>query len=162
ANWDTGVPNSVDAVASFGTLDITADTVINLGGNKTAGTIRFGDTTPSNNWSIAAGNTLTLDVTAGNPIIDVANASLIPLPAVNLSVDTLTRNTGAVVSFTLPTARGITPTTASIPNINGILGAWATIGAGATATWASNDGTGKIVGLTTFTDVTGTPTINSD
>src|SRR6266516_8155120 len=54
ANWNTApiIPNAVDAVADFGALDITADTIITLDGNKTAGTLLFGDRAPSHNWII--------------------------------------------------------------------------------------------------------------
>jgi fibronectin-binding autotransporter adhesin len=81
--------------------------------------------------------------------------------AVNLNLGTFTRTIGGALSLTLPTAGGISAANASIPNVNGILGAWATIGSGATATWAANDGTGKIVAYTGFTNVTGAPTIAS-
>jgi hypothetical protein len=62
-NWDGGVPDSVDAVADFSRLDIPGDTTVNLNGNKTAGTMIFGDTVrpfppgippgPAHNWIVA-------------------------------------------------------------------------------------------------------------
>jgi fibronectin-binding autotransporter adhesin len=80
--------------------------------------------------------------------------------AVNLSLGTVARTTGAVVKFTLPTAGNLSAT--NIPNVNGIIGGWATIGVNDTATWASNDGAGNIVGYSAFTNVTGdTPAIVS-
>jgi fibronectin-binding autotransporter adhesin len=80
--------------------------------------------------------------------------------AVNLSLGTISRSTGSVVKFTFPTAGNLSAASASIPNVNGIIGGWATIGINDTATWAANDGAGNIVGYTAFTNVTGdTPTI---
>jgi fibronectin-binding autotransporter adhesin len=80
--------------------------------------------------------------------------------AVNLSLGTVTRLNHGVVNFTLPTTGTVL---ANIANTNGIIGGWATVGVGANATWAINDGSGHIVGMTSgFTDYTGAPTINAD
>jgi fibronectin-binding autotransporter adhesin len=278
------VPNAIDAIANF-TLDITADALITLDGDKTAGTLIFNDVVSSNNWILNSGNPgtskLTLDVSTGSALITVRNASAIPtsgaglIPqsatintivagndgviksgagtliltaantytggttvrfggltldfsavgapatniiaaanaltlgggltaggaaggilnvvgvnggsnsqsfastafafgnsavqvnqngatAVNLSLGTISRSTGSVVKFTLPTAGNLSASNASIPNVNGIIGGWATIGINDTATWAANDGAGNIVGYTAFTNVTGdTPAIVS-
>ena len=48
---------------------------------------------------------------------------------------------------------------ASIPNLNGIIGGWATVGTGDSASWASNDGSGNIVPYSAFTTVAAAGTI---
>ncbi len=80
--------------------------------------------------------------------------------AVNLSLGTVSRVNHGVLNLTLPTTGTVS---ANIPNVNGIIGGWATVGTGANASWAVNDGSGHIVAKTTgFTEVTGAPTILSD
>ena len=80
--------------------------------------------------------------------------------AVNLSLGTVSRVNHGVLNLTLPTTGTVS---ANIPNVNGIIGGWATVGTGANASWAVNDGSGHIVAMTSgFTDVTGAPTILSD
>ncbi len=75
--------------------------------------------------------------------------------AVNLSLGTFSRVSHGVLNFTAPTAGSISATNASIPNSNGILGGWATIGVGANANWAANDGSGNIVPYSGYTVLTG-------
>ena len=296
SNWDT-IPNAADAIANFGTLDISADTMVTLDGNFTVGTLIFGDTAPAafpgpaSNWIVNPGtpstNMLTLNVGSGTPTINVVNPTAQPInsagpPAaqsyyklfvdqtatinavlagnkglnktgygtlvltrpntytgttsvqngaltldfsaigaptnnilssgsafglggglavagngvlnvtgaiaatnsqtfsgtaidfgnnsininqnlatsVNLNLGTMSRVNHGVLNFTLPSAGTIS---ANIANVNGIIGGWATVGTGANASWAVNDGNGHIVAKTTgFTDVTGAPTILSD
>lgn len=66
----------------------------------------------------------------------------------------ITRNTGSTVDFRATT--GTLGTTAIVktaqPNVNGILGVWATVNGGADL--AANDGTGTIIAYTGYTDVT--------
>ncbi len=79
-NWGT-IPNGVNTTADFSTRNLTAEATVTLDGNFTAGSLRFGDTTPSHNWTLspgATGSSLTLKVTSGSPIIDVANATTAP------------------------------------------------------------------------------------
>src|SRR4051794_32643906 len=82
ANWDAAVPNAVDAIANF-TLDITSDSTITLDGSKTVGTLNFADLISSNNWILNPGapasSQLTLDVTAGSAVVNVANFSAVPI-----------------------------------------------------------------------------------
>ncbi len=59
------MPNGVGVTADFSTLDLTADTTVTLDGSKTASALIFGDTAPSNNWSIGAGSGGTLFLSAG-------------------------------------------------------------------------------------------------
>src|SRR5262249_34966203 len=75
-NWDTLPPNGVDAIADFSLQDLTSDATVTLDGSFTVGTLLFGDTTPSNNWTINAGSpvgTITLAVSSGSPTINVVN-----------------------------------------------------------------------------------------
>lgn len=74
--WSGGtIANGPDSTASFTGVDIAADQTITLDGNRTIGNLVFTDTTnPSNNLTISGTNTLTLDVTAGSPVINVTQA----------------------------------------------------------------------------------------
>ena len=261
---------------------------VTLDGNRTVGTMLFGDTNPSNNWILNAGSpsnsVLTLAVSSGSPLIDVANTTQDPIPSsnsinffpsvtqsatfnvviagtsgltktgdgtliftrantytgttsvkdgaltldfsasgaptsnilantsslslgggltsatggalsivgasgstisqtvaattfdfggnsisvtqngatsVSLALGTVSRTNHGSLNLTLPTSGSITATNASIANTNGIIGAWATIGTGSTASWAANNGSGTIIAYSAFTDVTGSPTISN-
>jgi fibronectin-binding autotransporter adhesin len=77
-NWSGSiVANGTDAIADFSTLNITADDTVHLDSARTIGQLKFGDTTPSNNWILdnngSAANILTLAVSAGSPTISVNN-----------------------------------------------------------------------------------------
>lgn len=76
ANWSPAtIPNATDAVANFSTLNITTNATVNLDGARIVGSLLFGDTTASNNWTIATGTggPLTLDVTTGSASVVVNN-----------------------------------------------------------------------------------------
>ena len=78
ANWSAGfVAGGVGATANFATLDLTADTTVQLDGNRTVGHLVFGDTSPNHAWNLAPGASgqLTMNVTSGNPTITVQNQS---------------------------------------------------------------------------------------
>ena len=64
-------------IADFSTLNITADDTVHLDSARTIGGLKFGDTTPSNNWILDnngnAANVLTLAVSSGSPTITVNN-----------------------------------------------------------------------------------------
>ena len=76
-NWSGGiVANGTDGIADFSTLNITADDTVHLNSARTIGQLKFGDTTPSNNWILDddnGGNILTLAVSSGSPTITVNN-----------------------------------------------------------------------------------------
>src|SRR5690349_7870087 len=57
-NWTPDVPNAIGAIGDFSTLNLTADATVSLDTNRTVGQLMFGDTTPSNNWTLgtAAGS----------------------------------------------------------------------------------------------------------
>jgi T5SS/PEP-CTERM-associated repeat protein len=78
SNWIGGVPNSVGWTADFSTLDLTADNTVLNNTFTTVGALIFGDTTPSNNWTLddngtMGGNRLTLSVNFGSPTITLNN-----------------------------------------------------------------------------------------
>lgn len=72
-NWDDGVvptPTNTTTV-DFSTVDLAADTSLVLGANRTVRVLRFGDTAGAQNWTVNAGNTITLAGTT--PTIEVKN-----------------------------------------------------------------------------------------
>ncbi len=72
-NWSGGViADGVGATADFSTLDLTGDDTVTLDGNRTVGTLLFGDTTASNNWTLSGPGGLTL-ASASTPLIQVNN-----------------------------------------------------------------------------------------
>jgi autotransporter-associated beta strand protein len=73
SNWSgTNRAYGKDKTANF-TGDLTGDRTVTLGSNRRIGNIVFTDATSSNNLTIS-GNTLTLDVSSGAPVIDVTQA----------------------------------------------------------------------------------------
>jgi fibronectin-binding autotransporter adhesin len=70
-NWQAGVsPNGADTIADFSSLDLTDDATVYVDQARTIGSMIFGDTVPSHNWSLD-GSALTLD--GVSPSITVAN-----------------------------------------------------------------------------------------
>ena len=76
-NWSPGIPDGVDAVADFSTVDLLGDATVALGTARTVGTLNFGDTDPltPGGWllSDATQQTLTLAATNNAPTIFVGN-----------------------------------------------------------------------------------------
>lgn len=75
-NWSGGaIASGVDHIADFSTLNLAAGATVTLDGSRTVGHLRFGDTTPSHDWTINAGTggSLTLAVTSDTPTINVVN-----------------------------------------------------------------------------------------
>ena len=84
ANWKNLVIGSnAGNTADFSTLDLTADATVSLDGDRTIGHLAFGDTTPSNNWTLSTGTggSLTLAVSTGTPSIAVDNRTATIHPA---------------------------------------------------------------------------------
>jgi len=75
SNWSGGIiANGVGFVADFSALDITTDRTVMLDRARTIGGLRFGDTSGSQNWTLAGDNTLTLDGGSTNvPMIAVTH-----------------------------------------------------------------------------------------
>jgi autotransporter-associated beta strand protein len=76
SNWSGGVvADGADSIADFSTLDITADDTVHLDSSRTIGSLVFGDTNPSNNWTLddngSSSNKLTLAVSSGSPSVQV-------------------------------------------------------------------------------------------
>src|SRR5262245_45005111 len=69
SNWASGIADGAGFTADFSTLNIAANLTVNLDSSRTIGNLIFGDTTVSNNWTVAnngsATNILTLDNTGG-------------------------------------------------------------------------------------------------
>jgi fibronectin-binding autotransporter adhesin len=89
-NWDTNplIPDGAGVIANFGTLDLTADATVTLDANRTAGTLVFGDTTPSNNWTLSgptAGTFLTFVATTGVPTVTVNTGTTASLNNVTIA-----------------------------------------------------------------------------
>lgn len=75
-NWlSNGVANGQGATANFATLNLGANATVTLDGARTIGGLKFGDTTPSHDWTLNTGSSgaLTLAVPSGSPVISVAN-----------------------------------------------------------------------------------------
>ena len=78
SNWLSGsIAIGTDALADFSTINLTADATVALDSARSVGVLKFGDTTPSNNWSLTndfnPANILTLSTSAGTPDIIVNN-----------------------------------------------------------------------------------------
>jgi len=97
-NWSSvTVASGVDNYADFSTLNIAGQRTVNLTSSHTIGELRFADiASPYNRWVIGgvSGSTLTLDVTAGNPVVYVGSNSTATNSAVIEGNDGL-RKTGA-------------------------------------------------------------------
>lgn len=77
-NWTGGnIADGTGATADFSTLNITANNTVHLDSARAVGFLNFGDTTPSNNWTLDNNgnslNTLTLAASSGSPVIQVKN-----------------------------------------------------------------------------------------
>lgn len=85
ANWSSSFPaNGVGFAANFNALNITADRVVTLDGARTVGTLRFGDTSGAQNWTLAGdgASTLTLDTgsTTSPSVVVSQNTARISAP----------------------------------------------------------------------------------
>jgi autotransporter-associated beta strand protein len=73
--WSGGIiADGADSTANFTGVDIAADQIITLNGNRTIGNIIFTDATTSSHNLTITGNTLTLDRTSGVPVVNVTQA----------------------------------------------------------------------------------------
>lgn len=120
----------------------TSTAALTIGG--TALTLGSGGITMNANAGAA---TITAPITLGAAQTWTNNSSSL------LTVDTISRATGMAVTFS-PGTGGIKT---SNTNTNGILGGWATVGtatgSGATADWATVDGSGNVSAYTGYTTV---------
>ena len=160
ASWVSGtIADGTDSTANFTGVNLTGNIDKPLGGsgnNRTIGNIIFTDTTPSHNLTLST-NTLTLDVSSGQPNIDVTQtgrtltisstvAGNDGLQKSGLGTLTLSGNntfTGNILisSGTLSadrTASGANPTTGALGNTQ-VTGRTATVSSGGTLNFNKTD-----------------------
>ena len=169
-NWLNGsIADGTDALADFSTINLTADATVALNSSRTVGVLKFGDTTPSNNWFLTnnsqSANILTLATSAGTPDIIVNNGDA------NISA-AIAGTQGLVIngpgSLTLSGANTYTGTTTINANAT-LIASWATGGTFAPLKGSIIDNGSltlvRNVNDTAFTGVitgTGTTTITGD
>ncbi|MDD4870920.1 MAG: DUF2341 domain-containing protein, partial [Kiritimatiellae bacterium] len=75
ARWVNGqIAYGTDETADFSQVDIGATRTVTLNGNRTIGTVHFGDFMwVDRDWVLQRAGTLTLDVTSGLPVINIVN-----------------------------------------------------------------------------------------
>ncbi len=92
--------------------------------------------------------------TTVNPGTTAVIGTQVTSGALSLALGAITQNVGGAVDFTTPTGGSITTTS---PNVNGILGGWATTGNTVSSTttgdWAATNGSGQIVTYTGYTPI---------
>src|SRR5262245_8414848 len=145
-NWTGSViANGTDAIAYFSTLNLAGDNTVHLDSPRGIGSLIFGDTTPTNNWVLdnngAAGNTLSLFVSAGAPSIVVNNQTATISLALN-PAQSVTKSgpgtlvlsgTGDNVGLTVNVATGtlmLAKTSSSTPDVHAIGGGGLTVNGG--------------------------------
>jgi len=82
ARWSGGVvADGIDSVADFSTIDITKNRAVTNDSARTIGGLTFGDVTGAQTWTLGGLDPLTLDVSAGVPLITVlTNSTTISAP----------------------------------------------------------------------------------
>ena len=138
-NWQGGgIPAGSGYTADFSTLNLSADATVTLDGARTIGNLVFGDTTPSNNWTLntGTGGSLLLSATSGTPGITVKNrtatinAALSGTQGLTVSGSGLVTFTSAGNNYTGSTAinsgtlkflRAVTNSSPTTVNTNGTL-----------------------------------------
>ena len=100
--WSVGaIAYGTDSFANFTGVDITADKTICLSVGSTIGNITFTDASTSSNNLFVTGNTLTLDVSAAAPVIDVTqNDRALTFYSVIAGNDGLQKNGGGTLVLT--------------------------------------------------------------
>jgi autotransporter-associated beta strand protein len=74
------VATGAGQTANFSTINITADRTVTLDSSRTIGTLRFGDTSGAQSWTLAGSNSLALKLDTGSaasPLIAVTNLATI-------------------------------------------------------------------------------------
>jgi fibronectin-binding autotransporter adhesin len=122
-NWNGGViASGTDAAADFSTLDLAANGAITLDGNVTVGSLLFSDTAAAHfNWTLDPGTPagiLTLDVSAGAPVINVTTATT-TIAAQIAGTDGLTKQGRGTLALTVSnTYSGVTTVASGILQVN--------------------------------------------
>jgi hypothetical protein len=99
-NWTGGVPNAVDASASFGSVTAGAQEIA-VDIPVTLGALTFDS---NSSYTIAGSNTLSLSASSGPAVITVTEGShsiAVPIMA-TAGLNVITEDTGALPSLTLP------------------------------------------------------------
>jgi autotransporter-associated beta strand protein len=104
ANWFGGnIADGDGSTADFGTINLTTNRTITLDAPHTLSTLKFGDTMPDHNWTLAGVGALTLGTT---PVINVVNQAATMSTVIagtaftKTGLGTLTLNGAAVNTFT--------------------------------------------------------------
>src|ERR1017187_8516666 len=125
---------------------INSSSVLTLGG----GTLQVRQVNSTTTSQTFASTTVNPGAAA---VIGATNGS----GALTIALGAITQNPGGTVDFTNHTTGFITTTS---PNVNGILGGWATVGENVASTttgdWACTNGLGQIVPYTGYTTISGT------
>jgi len=85
-NWSgSAVGNGIGETADFSTLNITANRTVTLDSKRSLGTLKFGDTSGAQNWTLASsgGTTLTLDTNSSVIVNQNTVTNLVPLAGTN-------------------------------------------------------------------------------
>src|ERR1017187_3836964 len=127
---------------------INSSSVLTLGG----GTLQVRQVNSTTTSQTFASTTVNPGAAA---VIGATNGS----GALTIALGAITQNPGGTVDFTNHTTGFITTTS---PNVNGILGGWATVGENVASTttgdWACTNGLGQIVPYTGYTTIAGAVT----
>jgi len=121
-NWSgSSVANGAGSTADFTAIDITADRMVTLDISRSIGTLKFGDTSGTQSWILAAsgGSALTLDTgTGGSPSI-VVNQNTATISAPLAGLNGLTKSGAGTLSFSgVNTYGGTTVISAGTLNYN--------------------------------------------
>ena len=106
ANWlDNIIADGAGFTADFSTLNITANTTINLDGGRTIGNLIFGDTVTSSaaNWILATGTSGALTLAGADPTITVnplGSGSNVTISALLAGNDGFTKDGGGILRLT--------------------------------------------------------------
>ena len=175
ANWDTvAYPDGATTIANFSPTLSTANTVVDLAGNRTVGVLTFGLNSATNTWTLDAANTstnvLTLNNGAGTPTITVSDA------AVSATINSILGGAGFTKdgAGTLVLANAGNTFTGNVTVTAGVLSVAADLAMGnaannlalgggalqATASFATGRGLTLNAGANTIDVTTGTLTLN--
>jgi autotransporter-associated beta strand protein len=87
ARWSDGLlANGAGYTADFSAIDITADRTVTLDTNRSIGSLKFGDASGAQNWSVVSGGgTLTLDTASSSQpsIVVNQNTATLALPLIS-------------------------------------------------------------------------------
>ena len=109
-NWSPNLPvggTVVGDTADFSTLDLTGDLTVSLVTGQTIGTVIFGDTSPSNNWIIGTGGTLTLDSGVANGATVTVNNGTVTFNAPIVNAQGFVKNGPGTLILTAAAGAGL-------------------------------------------------------